>query len=461
MSDIDDWLEKGKKLIDEKKYDEAIACFNEALKLDADNAHTIHGKTIILNHKASYYEDTANYDEAIACYDEILKLIPDYGRIEHAKQEALRRKNVYYGDILNLNPSERKAKNSNELFLDDKYTNADIDVFAYFEAIKLNPENPRVWYNMGKSLYHNDLYDEAIICFDVILKLNPKHSDAWNGIGWALIGKRNHILYYENFYRGLDASSCFSEAIALNPFNSEALCGYGTTYYTGGQCNGTPLPYYNSAILLNPDNYTAWYNKGRELEQFGDYHIEAFNDAISCYDEVIRIIPNNSRSAWYDKERVYEKMGLHDKAKACYEMAKKLKPNDSDEWHDKEEKLKSNDFFDVFTCYDEAIKLSPYDPWIWYKKGELLRNKALYDKALVCYNEVLKLEPDNSDAWHSKGSTLSRKDLYDEAEACFKKAGYCYDKDFKSKKSERIKYLIYTIVFTIIVVLLTILKCSD
>ncbi|MFQ6050100.1 MAG: tetratricopeptide repeat protein [Candidatus Hydrothermarchaeota archaeon] len=43
------------------------------------------------------------------------------------------------------------------------------------------------WYEIGSSLYNSGKYEEAIICFDIALKINPEHYPSLNGKGKALV----------------------------------------------------------------------------------------------------------------------------------------------------------------------------------------------------------------------------------------------------------------------------------
>jgi tetratricopeptide (TPR) repeat protein len=52
--------------------------------------------------------------------------------------------------------------------------------------------------------------------------------------------------------------------------------------------------------------------------------LEKYNEEIECYDEAIRLDPNND-SAWYDKSLALNKLGKFEEAGECFEKARKIK----------------------------------------------------------------------------------------------------------------------------------------
>ena len=85
----------------------------------------------------------------------------------------------------------------------EKYEEA---IVCYDNAIKLNPKNsaaPRN--NKGNSLYALEKYEEAITCCDNAIKLNPKNLAAYNGKGNSL----------RKLGRDEDGEQCFAKAKEL------------------------------------------------------------------------------------------------------------------------------------------------------------------------------------------------------------------------------------------------------
>ncbi len=69
MADIASLVEKGKLLLDELKFDEALSCFEQALLLDQNNPE-------LWNYKGVALRSMGRYNEAIECFNKSLKIDP-------------------------------------------------------------------------------------------------------------------------------------------------------------------------------------------------------------------------------------------------------------------------------------------------------------------------------------------------------------------------------------------------
>ena len=150
------WLIKGINLKKLGKYDEAIKCYDEAIRINPDDADIWKSKGITL-------KKLGKYDEAIKCYDEAIKINPfavDAG--------------VWYNKGISLN----------------KLGKYDEEIKCYDEAIRINPEYDNAWYNKGIALTDLERYEEAIKCYDEAVRINPFAVDAHIGKAKAIaLGK--------------------------------------------------------------------------------------------------------------------------------------------------------------------------------------------------------------------------------------------------------------------------------
>lgn len=62
-------IEKGTRLLEDGKYDEALECFDKALSLDPKNTHAWNQKGVALR-------SLGRYDEAIECFNKALEIVP-------------------------------------------------------------------------------------------------------------------------------------------------------------------------------------------------------------------------------------------------------------------------------------------------------------------------------------------------------------------------------------------------
>jgi len=69
VSKIDELVEKGKKLLEDTKFEEALSYFEQALLLDQNNAD-------LWNHKGIALRSIGRYDEALECFNKSLEIDP-------------------------------------------------------------------------------------------------------------------------------------------------------------------------------------------------------------------------------------------------------------------------------------------------------------------------------------------------------------------------------------------------
>ena len=114
------------------------------------------------------------------------------------------------------------------------------------------------------------------------------------------------------------------------------------------------LDMFNSITNLEPDNDSAWCNKGYCLEMVGKRE-----DAIKAYDEALRINFNHAES-WYNKGVSLRKLGRNEEA---------------------------------IKAYDEALRINPNYVKAWYNKGVSLRKLGRNEEAIKAYDEALRINP--------------------------------------------------------------------
>jgi tetratricopeptide (TPR) repeat protein len=126
-----------------------------------------------------------------------------------------------------------------------KHPDEAIPVFR--KALKMEPENPLLWFNLGIAQQHTGDYEEALTSFLKAVNINDSLDEAWLSMGliyyeqnqfdlaedcyhFALGHNENSpkiwnnlgVLYFNQQYYE-EARHCFEEAIALAPIYEEAL----------------------------------------------------------------------------------------------------------------------------------------------------------------------------------------------------------------------------------------------
>jgi len=135
------------------KYDDAIVCYDEAIKIDRNYVEA-------WNYKGTALQNLEKYDEAIVCYDEAIKIDPNYAYAWYNKGNAYAWYNkLRYG----------------------KYHDA---IVCYDEAIKIDRNYVDAWYNKGTALGRLGKYDEAMVCFDEAIKIHQGRRRTFRILRW-------------------------------------------------------------------------------------------------------------------------------------------------------------------------------------------------------------------------------------------------------------------------------------
>ncbi len=281
------YLIKGDAFAYNKQYKEAIECYEEAIKIDPENAPAY-------NDKGNVLYNLKQYDKAIVCYDEAIRINPAYAIAYYNKGNALHGLRQY-----------------------------DKAIVCYDEAIRINPEDAAAAYNnKGNVLYNLKQYDKAIVCYDEAIRINPENATAYNGKGNALHGLKQ----YEK------AIECYDKAIRIDPEYAMAYCNKGNALRKLTQ-HDKAIECYDKAIRIDPVDATTYYNKGNAL-----YDLKQYDKAVEYYDEAIKRDPL-SAMAYNNKGASLEETGKNEEAFSYYAKAFEIEPGESLYYNNKERML--------------------------------------------------------------------------------------------------------------------------
>ncbi len=175
---------KGSFLYDQGKYQEAIDCYDKALRVNPNNKYALNGKGIALNSQGKY-------QEAIEYYDKALRVNPNYFEALYNKGFALKKIGKYqeaieyYDKTLVIDPNHVYALNGKGLALYDqgKYQEA---IEYYDKTLVIDPNQVDALNNKGSSLYDQGKYQEAIEYYDKTLVIDPNFTIAQDNKKLAL-----------------------------------------------------------------------------------------------------------------------------------------------------------------------------------------------------------------------------------------------------------------------------------
>lgn len=181
---VSDLIKEGVQLNDQGKYADAIAKYNDALKLDPENAQANYemGFTLVQSGKGNEgipfvqkaIEKTGSLQLKAACYDMLGSIYDN----DHQTQKAIE---------------------------------------AYKNGIQINPKYQRLYYNLGLSYFRNKQFAEAEANAIEAIKLDPKHASSLRM--YALVN------FHQN--KRVNALMGFCSFLLLNPQGPQAAEAFG------------------------------------------------------------------------------------------------------------------------------------------------------------------------------------------------------------------------------------------
>jgi tetratricopeptide (TPR) repeat protein len=200
----------GSALADDRRVDEAIGHYREALALQPNFAEAHNGLAIALARQG-------RFDEAIAEFKAAVNLAPaaplthyDLG-FALAASGKLNEAIEEYTEAVREDPEyiEALTKRGDAYQLQNRLDQAISD---YNEALRIQPNFPDALNNLGLALAAQGKYDEAVARYNEALRVLPGFADAHNNLGSALTNQGKYS----------EAISEFNEALRLQPNNQLA-----------------------------------------------------------------------------------------------------------------------------------------------------------------------------------------------------------------------------------------------
>ncbi|WP_363331193.1 tetratricopeptide repeat protein [Bradyrhizobium sp.] len=259
---------------------DAQICCQQALAIDAEHADTLHLMGLLALH-------TRQYDHAVAWLARAIRQNPktEYfsslglalkhqGRLE----EALK----VFDKAVQLKPDDAelwKHLGGVPSAL-DRRTEA---LLSYQHVLKLNPRHWEAAYQSAVLLHESKRFEEALVHFNLCAELQPDHAPTLLMRGRSLRGLKRY-------------EECLADserAYALDPADPVNCNNIGDALLLLGRSE-EGLPWFDKALKLRPDFVDVLVNKGFALLQ-----IHRFDQAFEIYDRVKALAPDNARGSYH------------------------------------------------------------------------------------------------------------------------------------------------------------------
>lgn len=172
-----------------------------------------------------------------------------------------------------------------------------------------------------------------------------------------------------------EAIVCFDQAVKLEPGNAEALLGRGACWHHVGE-HGNALADCDEAIRLDPGLAPAYLYRGSLRLQRGETV-----DGIEDYDEAIRLQPEMARAYEY-RAHAWIRLKEFEKAVDDLDQTIRLEPRNSGAYlyrgHALRELARPEEALDSL---NEALRLDPENAAALQTRASLLQEQGEYDRA--------------------------------------------------------------------------------
>ena len=377
------FVNRGAKLLNQKKAQQALAEYQSAAKIDPTNVYALPGvatSQIILG----------RFDAAAQTYRRFLALKPNDASGLRGLADALtfgRR----YPEALGVNNyilATRDSRNFAAIFQNGQiytflksYQNADA---AFSRAVALQPNNVEVLVARGESLsYRRD--GRAVASFQNALKLSPGNPRASLGLG-------NYYLYSGQFALAVPR---LRQLTAAQPTNIAALVALGDALSFNGQSAQAVAPY-GSALKLAPANLQDRVGLGRALVFSG-----STNEGATQLNRVLAEQPDNAGAL--EALALAQSKSNPAASIANYRRLLSLQRRDPAA---RARTLASlgdvqtgqNDFAAATRSYAQAVQLAPSDVRLNLTYAQLLSFQNEWEATAIAARRVLALSPGNAQA---------------------------------------------------------------
>jgi tetratricopeptide (TPR) repeat protein len=193
-------------------------------------------------------------------------------------------------------------------------------------VVEWNPRDADAWYNLGRTKYSENRFDEAIHAFQQCLAFDPKNVKAEDNLG----------LSYYGLGRTNDALAAYQTAIAWEkqppkvhrpsgvagpprslPPDPQPFIDLGILYLDQNRPNDA-LPVLAQATQIAPEDATGHEELGKAYT-----HLNDLPKAQAELEKAVALAPNVA-SLHFMLGQVYRKLGMMDKAKAEFERTEQL-----------------------------------------------------------------------------------------------------------------------------------------
>jgi tetratricopeptide (TPR) repeat protein/CHAT domain-containing protein len=226
----------------------------------------------------------------------------------------------------------------------------------------------------------------------------------------------------------------YVEAVKANQTFLAAIDVWKTVNTTPENLNGTPLFEISQQTNLTEE----WCELGNQQILSSD-----FEGAVASYDRSLESNPDHLQALCNRGIALFE-CNRYEDAIVSFDKALKINPNSHEIWNNwGSALLKLNRYEEAISSYDKALEIRPDLHGAWIRRGVALLNLNRYEDAIISFDKALKINPNDHEAWHGRGDALLNLNRYEDAIISFDKALKINSNDYEAwhKRGVALHYL--------------------
>jgi tetratricopeptide (TPR) repeat protein len=266
-------------------------------------------------------------------------------------------------------------------------------------VVPTNITPPQDFVSVGKRKLKAKDYQGAVNEFSQALATNPNDLD-------ALAGRAEAYFWLNDFLQSIQD---FDAVLERNPNNPTFFLHRGYAYGEQKE-HDKAIANYNEAIRLDPQYAYAYNNRGYSLNSLGEYE-----QALADLNQAIRL-DSQYALAYVNRGVSYNSLGEYDQAIADLNQAIRLDPEEAKAYSNRGYSYNALGEDDqAIANFNEAIRLNPQYADAYYNRGNSYYQLKEYDKAIADYTEAIRLNPQDADAYYNRGISYKKLGQYDRA----------------------------------------------
>ncbi len=170
------------------------------------------------------------------------------------------------------------------------------------------------------------------------------------------------------------------------------------------------LDHVSSYDIYNEAELIELFNSKKINDLFSDalilLNLQKYEEAILLYEKAIKIDPNQY-SAWYNKGLALSSLRQYEQAIYSFNKAIEIDFNQYWSWY-----LRGNALLNLnsneaaIISYNKAIEIDKNQYRLWYEKGVALSNLNRYEQAMISFDKAIAIDKNQFESWFYRGIVL-------------------------------------------------------